>query len=863
MTSLATIDSRTTTFAYDVYGQLTRMTDPGQNGTAIDYDSFGRKIAMSDPDKGDWVYRYNGVGDLICQQDANGQIITNRYDAAGRLIERFDYASGGDCSNPSGALTGHAVFTYDTAANGLGQLVSETDTITQFSRNVRFDAFGRASVSETVIPGAGSHVQKTTYDQYSRVFQSFDAGRVGEDFSHNGVRHGYNATGYLNQLLDAQMINGEPAQRYYAVQAMDARGQITQAVYGGNAVDVTAAYHPRSGRLETLQAYNAQGHTVHDLDLRWDHAGNVVYRHDVSWNGASQSAKNIKETFAYDHLNRLTGYTLSGDATGATTVNYDSLGLGNIERKSDVYDNATYQYGQNAGPHAVTTIGTRQFYYDANGNLIRETDNDAQVRALSYTVYDMVNRIDHPAGSTTFQYDTQRQRYQRIDQRNGQTTTTLYIGDTEKIYYPDNSVEWKRNIGGIALITHKLNASESQITETKTRFLLKDHLGSINVITDEQGNPTETLAFDPWGKRRNTDSWSALTDVSPYYKDNKPTTSRGFTGHEMIDGANIVHMNGRIYDDTLARFLQADPIIQDPTMLGSLNRYSYVWNNPLNATDPSGFQGFKQEVDDNKIHDTRAKRAGRNESHGGSTKTISCDKGCEYGGGSGFGIDTRGGKAAGDSQAKSGGAAQAATNSDVKTEDGLMAGTDESGDLLTSDSLLALNKDAQANVQQRESGQGGVNSGEVKNALSKAGSDLGGNSTQATQTDGFIVKEVNTRSEINGEFTVLPQPLGETSLMPVRISGRANYVRDDYGLVDVCCQVVDKDWDWAPEKSRTAIDIGNGVAGRSVQGSLIWTYIYGPSSSCQSASACTITSPRIKTDHSSGFVFDVLEAFGL
>ena len=47
--------------------------------------------------------------------------------------------------------------------------------------------------------------------------------------------------------------------------------------------------------------------------------------------------------------------------------------------------------------------------------------------------------------------------------------------------------------------------------------------------------------------------------------------------------------NGRIYDATNARFLQADPLIQDPTNSQSLNRYSYVWNNPLNAVDPSGY----------------------------------------------------------------------------------------------------------------------------------------------------------------------------------------------------------------------------------------------------------------------------------
>ncbi len=65
----------------------------------------------------------------------------------------------------------------------------------------------------------------------------------------------------------------------------------------------------------------------------------------------------------------------------------------------------------------------------------------------------------------------------------------------------------------------------------------------------------------------------------------------------MIDGADIIHMNGRIYDSHLARFVQADPIIQAPEVLGSLNRYSYVWNNPLNMTDPSGYMGCRVPPD--------------------------------------------------------------------------------------------------------------------------------------------------------------------------------------------------------------------------------------------------------------------------
>ncbi|MCP4527662.1 MAG: hypothetical protein GY833_17350 [Aestuariibacter sp.] len=45
----------------------------------------------------------------------------------------------------------------------------------------------------------------------------------------------------------------------------------------------------------------------------------------------------------------------------------------------------------------------------------------------------------------------------------------------------------------------------------------------------------------------------------------------------------------RIYDPTLGRFLQADPHIQAPKNSHNYNRYSYVLNNPLSYTDPSGY----------------------------------------------------------------------------------------------------------------------------------------------------------------------------------------------------------------------------------------------------------------------------------
>jgi hypothetical protein len=50
-------------------------------------------------------------------------------------------------------------------------------------------------------------------------------------------------------------------------------------------------------------------------------------------------------------------------------------------------------------------------------------------------------------------------------------------------------------------------------------------------------------------------------------------------------------MNGRIYDSVLARFMQADSMMEDAV---TLNRYTYVHNNPFAYTDPSGHFSFKE-----------------------------------------------------------------------------------------------------------------------------------------------------------------------------------------------------------------------------------------------------------------------------
>lgn len=115
------------------------------------------------------------------------------------------------------------------------------------------------------------------------------------------------------------------------------------------------------------------------------------------------------------------------------------------------------------------------------------------------------------------------------------------------------------------------------------------------MITDHTGAIVQEQSFDAWGLRRNAVDWQVLSSsimTASFGVFSDPITTRGFTGHEMVDEVGIIHMNGRIYDPKLARFLQADPFVQSPTDTQVLNRYSYVRNNPLNATDPSGYFVF-------------------------------------------------------------------------------------------------------------------------------------------------------------------------------------------------------------------------------------------------------------------------------
>ncbi|MCU0977122.1 MAG: RHS repeat-associated core domain-containing protein [Steroidobacteraceae bacterium] len=116
---------------------------------------------------------------------------------------------------------------------------------------------------------------------------------------------------------------------------------------------------------------------------------------------------------------------------------------------------------------------------------------------------------------------------------------------------------------------------------------MRDHLGSPELVTNATGAQVVKLSFGAFGERRGA-TWTG-TPSSGDWTAIGNTTRDGFTDHEHLDAVGLIHMNGRVYDPKVARFLSADPFIDRGLGTQGVNRYGYVGNNPLNRIDPSGF----------------------------------------------------------------------------------------------------------------------------------------------------------------------------------------------------------------------------------------------------------------------------------
>ena len=521
-------------FQFDPFGNPTRTIDPRGNAVTLGYDLRGRKTRMNDPDMGAWTYAYDVLGQLVQQKNAKGQITKLSYDLLGRTTKRVEPG-----------LT--STWTWDTAAKGIGKLAKEA-TSNGWSRSHAYDAYGRPYQTTTTI-GAAAYTLTTKYDTAGRVARF----RYPTGFT---VENVYGANGYLAEVRDTAT-----GKAYWQLGELDAAGRVVREALGNGLM--TQRSYDAVGRTTAIKTGAFTTATVQNLNLQYDPVGNLTNRDDY--------VLNRSDLFTYDDVNRL---TLDLGPNG-TRLNYQYDELGNITFKTGF---GSYTYG--AKPHAVTKISgavNTTLAYDANGNQTKGLN-----RTLTWTAWDMPAKIVQGAVTLTYDYDANHARFRQT----GPAGTTIDLNPRA-----DTGAHFEETTSqmGVKESRHHIYAGKEVIGEVvingagakSTRYFHVDQLGSVDAVTGDTGNLLARWNFDPFGNRT-------------LYTGDANATRHGFTGHEMLPEVGLIHMNGRLYDPLIARFVSADPYIQAPDNLQSYNRYSYVLNNPLVFTDPSGYSWWKK-----------------------------------------------------------------------------------------------------------------------------------------------------------------------------------------------------------------------------------------------------------------------------
>ncbi len=537
-----------TRYEYDAFGALLRVRDAQDNTVAtLGYNPRGMKVSIDDMDRGAWNWTRNAMGETTALRDAKGQVIQFEYDLLGRVTKR---------TAPDG--TAYWVWGSVAGKHEIGRLASLAGP--GYSENFTYDGIGRPA-THTVVADARYRYAFTYNTQGLLDTMTFPAAGAGSAFR---IGHVYDA-GRLSRIVDA----APPGEPYWTLNARDAGGHALD-VSLGSSVRVVSGYSPVGAELEYRQAGVGGGTAIQDLEYDWDAGGNLTRRRDLN--------HQLLEEFQYDSLDRLASSRRNGTAN--LELDYDPIG--NIRRNSDVCSGTAPCYAYHATrKHAVVSAGSQSFSYDANGNM---TSRDGA--AIAWTSDNLPLSIARSNGSSSqFWYGPAGNRWMQVARQDASTETTIYAGSLFEKVTRGGVTTWRHYLplpGGVAL-----HLRYSDGTPATMRYLALDHLGSTDKIFDASGNVLVTESFSPWGSRRRP-TWTGIPTASELAKI-ATITRVGFAGHEQLDNLDLIHMNGRVYDPQLGRFISADPFVTLPYDGQGLNRYAYVLNNPLAFTDPSGF----------------------------------------------------------------------------------------------------------------------------------------------------------------------------------------------------------------------------------------------------------------------------------
>ncbi len=620
---------------YDSYNRLVSsshpiiITEPAVIWDKVIYDELGRPVKMfSDAKSVSILYdgrfkieknditnvwsktEVNSLGNIINKEDPAGKIFYYYLPSgivekivAGGVATEYKYYSNGSCSQIISPTSGIKSF----VVNAVGQVLKEVDSKNN-TKTYKYDAIGRLKTkslgngqvinylynNDIQLPGFGlmnsielSSGEKVSFDydtlgRISTILESYKTNSFKTSYSYDpnkGYLQGivypqgfsvHNIYGKNGTLIKVQESISNKT--IWEVTSTDMYGNISNSTLGDN-IFCNRSYDEngylqsiRSSRIDTSSQTRIP---IQDLEYHFDPAtGNLLERADLLYDN--------RESFTYDALlqSRLSTWQVKGQ--DMFCANYS--GRGNITKKTGITnENGMYLYNK---PYSVYSISNPTNVY---------LNNFVKLDEIQYSPTNKVTEIAAPIQkgvprSLKIFYGPTDVRYKSIYKINDAETVKYYsiTGLFEYIVPPDHNASYSNNY----IITGEGKSAifiQRKIGGSNLNFILRDHLGSYDVVTDEDGNEIERFSFDPWGKRRNAYDWSFNNVPST------PIFQRGFTDHEHLDVFGLINMNGRMYDPALGRFISPDNRLSDGAALQDFNSYSYCANNPLKYIDPSGY----------------------------------------------------------------------------------------------------------------------------------------------------------------------------------------------------------------------------------------------------------------------------------
>lgn len=624
-TSVTLPDTSATTYTYAQ--QYTTVSDPASKKRKSQADGAGRLVALTEPDtSGNLVnttyYTYSVLDELLTVADAASsptQTRTYTYDAVGRLFTSttpeggttcFGTTSGGSCqantgydnfdnllyrTDARGVVTsytydglnrlkgvGYTVvtgvpsttsvsFTYGTTPSSFnnGALITMTDGVG--SENYYYNALEQLTQLQKSINGTPSTTYITSYGyniagELTQI--TYPSGRM--------VQQSVDAIGRLCEIAPSTTGCGTAASPYVTGYSYNTASQVTGFKYG-NGIYASFGFSPDRLQLNCLDysTANRNGSCAHDsstkLGLGYSYGSAGSNNGLIA--GIADSVDNGRSvTYTYDPLSRLSTAITAGSTNYPAwnlSWGYDRYG----NRLSQTLSGSGYQGSVQvtASSNRINCIGGSGQSctggvvpsYDANGNMTNDGSNtlvyDAENKAVSAT---------NQSTSGTYTYDGNGLRVKKIS---GSTTTVYIFSGSKVIAEYDNgaavgSPSREYVYGGGALL--------AKIDSSGTKYYHQDQLSN-RLVTSSTGAVVEQIGHYPFG--------------DPWY--NASNDKLLFTTYERDAESSNDYAQARFYRWLLGRFLSLDPLsgsISDPQ---SLDRYTYVENNPINLIDPTGMDG--------------------------------------------------------------------------------------------------------------------------------------------------------------------------------------------------------------------------------------------------------------------------------